>query len=222
MLYPYAKLRRQIVEVGRKLYEKGFVASNDGNISVRLPNGNILITPTGVSKGSLRAGGLCVIDPNGKLLSGRARPSSEYKMHLEVYKRRPDVNACVHAHPQKATAFAAAGLRFQTLALPEALFSLGTVALTDYATPSSDELPKRIGEKVGASDALLLANHGALTLGRDVMEAYYRMEALEHVAAITLYARLLGGEKPLPPSERERLVQVLTEVYGKPIPPDLR
>lgn len=211
----YTRERELILTIGQRMFAKDMVASNDGNISIRLPDDKYLITPTGVSKGFMRAEELCVIDGNGAVVEGSSRPSSEYKMHLEVYRRRRDVNACVHAHPRVATAFAVSRTELNKLSLPEVVFSVGSIRLADYASPSSAELPLRVAEKIMGCDALLLANHGALTVDATPMGAYYKMETLEHFASISLYARLLGGEYVLPESEREKLLRIRREVYQK-------
>ena len=209
------RLREEIVEAGRRLYKKGFVAANDGNVSVRLDGGRILITPSGVCKGDMDPGMLVVVDGDGKVLSGRLKPSSEMKMHLAVYRIRDDVKAIVHAHPPKATAFAVAGLPLDKLTLPEVVFSLGSVAFSEYGTPSTKQVPEAVVRVIGDAGAVLLANHGALTVGAGVMDAYFRMETLEHFAAITLYARLLGGERELSPKEESELIRIRREVFGK-------
>jgi len=209
------RLREEIVEAGRRLYKKGFVAANDGNVSVRLDGGRILITPSGVCKGDMDPGMMVVVDGDGKVLSGRLRPSSEMKMHLAVYRIRDDVKAIVHAHPPKATAFAVAGLPLDKLTLPEVVFSLGSVAFSEYGTPSTKQVPEAVVRVIGDAGAVLLANHGALTVGAGVMDAYFRMETLEHFAAITLYARLLGGERELSPKEESELIRIRREVFGK-------
>ena len=209
------RLREEIVEAGRRLYKKGFVAANDGNVSVRLDGGRILITPSGVCKGDMDPGMLVVVDGDGKVLSGRLKPSSEMKMHLAVYRIRDDVKAIVHAHPPKATAFAVAGLPLDKLTLPEVVFSLGSVAFSEYGTPSTKQVPEAVVRVIGDAGAVLLANHGALTVGAGVMDAYFRMETLEHFAAITLYARLLGGERELSPKEEGELIRIRRDVFGK-------
>ncbi len=209
------RLREEIVEAGRRLYKKGFVAANDGNVSVRLDGGRILITPSGVCKGDMDPGMMVVVDGDGKVLSGRLRPSSEMKMHLAVYRIRDDVRAIVHAHPPKATAFAVAGLPLDKLTLPEVVFSLGRVAFSEYGTPSTKQVPEAVVRVIGDAGAVLLANHGALTVGAGVMDAYFRMETLEHFAAITLYARLLGGERELSPKEESELIRIRRDVFGK-------
>jgi L-fuculose-phosphate aldolase len=210
-----ARLREEIVEAGKRLYKKGFVAANDGNVSARLDGGRILITPSGVCKGDMDPGMLVVVDGDGKVLSGRLKPSSEMKMHLAVYRIRDDVKAIVHAHPPKATAFAVAGLPLDKLTLPEVVFSLGSVAFSEYGTPSTKQVPEAVVRVIGDAGAVLLANHGALTVGAGVMDAYFRMETLEHFAAITLYARLLGGERELSPKEESELIRIRREVFGK-------
>jgi L-fuculose-phosphate aldolase len=209
------RLREEIVEAGKRLYKKGFVAANDGNVSVRLDGGRILITPSGVCKGDMDPGMMVVVDGDGKVLSGRLRPSSEMKMHLAVYRIRDDVRAIVHAHPPKATAFAVAGLPLDKLTLPEVVFSLGRVAFSEYGTPSTKQVPEAVVRVIGDAGAVLLANHGALTVGAGVMDAYFRMETLEHFAAITLYARLLGGERELSPKEEGELIRIRRDVFGK-------
>lgn len=212
------KAKQDMVEVGKRMYAKGFVASNDGNISVRISDKEILITPTGVSKGYMSVSDMLKVDMDGKVISGNKKPTSEMKMHLAVYKKRPDVMAIVHAHPPVATAFAVAGKICDKIALPEVIFSLGLISLADYGTPTTDELPKSIEKHISKSDAILLSNHGALTVGKDVFDAYYKMETVEHFSNITLYARLLGGEKALNKDQIRDLFDVRENVYGKPRP----
>jgi L-fuculose-phosphate aldolase len=209
------EIKDQIVEAGKRLYAKGFVASNDGNISARIDDETLLITPTGICKGDLLPENLLKVDYTGKVISGDLKPTSEMKMHLAVYQKRPDVRAIVHAHPQKATAFAVAGLPLDKLTLPEVIFSLGSVAFSEYGTPSTDQVPRSVEKVISSSDAVLLANHGALTVGASVMEAYFRMETLEHFAAITINARLIGGERELGIQEEKELLRIKSEVFGK-------
>ena len=207
--------KEDILEVGRRMYAKGFVASNDGNISVRVSENEILITSTGVSKGYMTASDLLKVDLDGNVKSGDKKPSSEMKMHLAVYRSRPDVFSVCHAHPQIATAFAVARKVCDKIALPEVIFSIGYVALADYATPTTQEVPDSIADVIKKADAVLLANHGALTVGSDVYDAYYKMETLEHFAGITMYARLLGGEVALSSEQVSDLVRIRKETYGK-------
>jgi len=208
-----AELRADIVEVGRRLYARGYTASNDGNISVRLGSDRLLMTPTSVCKGFMTPEMMCITDLDGKKLEGERNPSSEMQMHLEVYRRRPDVNAVVHAHPPIATGFAVAGIPLDRAVLAEVVCTLGSVPIAEYATPSTKELPAAVGKYVQAHDGMLLANHGALTLGKDVFSAYYKMETIEHFAKISLVARLLGGERILSREEVFRL-QDLRGHYG--------
>lgn len=208
-------VKQDIVEVGKRMYNREFVASNDGNISVRVAEDELIITPTGVSKGYMTQDDMIKVDMDGNVISGSKKPSSEIKMHLAVYKNRPDVTAVCHAHPQKATAFAVARQVCKDIALPEVVFSIGNVALSEYATPTTEELPRSIEKLIRTTDAILLSNHGALTVGTDVFDAYYKMETLEHFAGIILYARQLGGERGLDPDQVKELFRVRRETYGK-------
>ncbi len=200
--------RRQIVEIGRRIWERGYVAANDGNLSVRLPGDRILVTPTGRSKGFLKPEELALVDLDGRPLSGPLPPTSELPMHLFVYRRRADVGAVVHAHPPRATGFAAAGVPLAQCILPEVILTLGCIPLTSYATPSTHEVPQSIEEFIDRFNALLLRNHGVLTLGDDVERAYYRLETVEHFAHITLTTKLLGGAAPLGQEEIRKLLSV--------------
>jgi L-fuculose-phosphate aldolase len=206
-------LRDAIVEVGRRLYARGYTASNDGNISVRLDANRLLMTPKSVCKGFMSPDMMVVTDLDGKKLAGDRDPSSEMQMHLEVYRQRPDANAVVHAHPPIATGFAVAGIPLDRAVLAEVITTLGSVPIADYATPSTKELPDAVRRYVKAHDGMLLANHGALTLGADLFGAYYKMETIEHFAKISLVARLLGGERLLSRQEVDRL-QGLRGMYG--------
>ena len=218
-----AALRADIVEVGRRMYARGYTASNDGNISVKLDDQRLLMTPKSVCKGFMTPDMMCVTDLEGRKLHGDRDPSSEMLMHLEVYKQRPDVRAVVHAHPPIATGFAVAGIPLNRAVLAEVLCTLGSIPIADYATPSTSELPAAVRKYVKAHDGMLLANHGALTLGADLFGAYYKMETIEHFAKISLVARMLGGENLIAREEVARL-QGLRETYGikapAPICPD--
>jgi len=206
-------LRAEIVEVGRRLYARGYTASNDGNVSVRLDAGRLLMTPKNVCKGFMTPEMMCITDLEGRKLAGDRDPSSEMQMHLEVYRQRADVNAVVHAHPPIATGFAVAGIPLDRAVLAEVVTTLGSVPIADYATPSTKELPEAVRKYVKAHDGMLLANHGALTVGTDLFSAYFKMETIEHFAKISLVARLLGGERLLSRQEVERL-QGLRGMYG--------
>jgi len=213
MSAPEAQLRADIVEVGRRLYARGYTASNDGNISVRLDAGRLLMTPKSVCKGFMSPEMMCITDLDGKKLAGERDPSSEMQMHLEVYRQRPDAKAVVHAHPPIATGFAVAGIPLDRAVLAEVVTTLGSVPIAEYATPSTKELPEAVRKYVKAHDGMLLANHGALTLGADLFAAYYKMETIEHFAKISLVARMLGGENLLSRKEVDRL-QGLRGLYG--------
>jgi L-fuculose-phosphate aldolase len=208
-----AQLRADIVEVGRRMYARGYTASNDGNISVRLDSARLLMTPKNVCKGFMDPGMMCITDLEGKKLAGERDPSSEMQMHLEVYRQRPEVQAVVHAHPPIATAFAVAGIPLDRAVLAEVVTTLGSVPIADYATPSTKELPQAVSKYIKAHDGMLLANHGALTVGTDLFSAYYKMETIEHFAHISFIARMLGGERLLSKEEVLRL-QGLRGMYG--------
>ncbi|MGQ0735348.1 MAG: class II aldolase/adducin family protein [Acidobacteriota bacterium] len=207
------QVKADIVEVGRRLWDRGYVASNDGNISVRLDERRIVTTPKGVSKGFMTPDMMVVTDLDGRKLSDGREPSSELKMHLQVYRDRPDARAVVHAHPPTATGFAVAGIPLDRAVLAEVVTTLGSIPIAEYATPSTDELPAACRKYLKAHDGLLLANHGALALGPDVFTAYYRMETIEHFARITLVTRMLGREHLLSREEVDRL-QGLRGMYG--------
>ena len=210
--------RRQIVDAGRRLHDRFFIASNDGNISARLSESQILITPTSINKGDVTAEQVLKLDMEGNVLSGAMRPSSETKMHLAVYRARPDVSAVVHAHPPAATGFAACRIRLdQDVVLPEVIFGLGKIGLAEYATPSTEELPRAVVREIPGCEALLLSNHGALTVGADVMQAYYRMEVLEMYARVRLVTKILGGPRPLDQAQIAELVRVReAQGWGRP------
>ena len=207
------QLREAIVEVGRRLYARGYTASNDGNISARLDDRRLLMTPKSVCKGFMSPDMMVITDLDGKKLAGDRDPSSESQMHLEVYRQRADAGAVVHAHPPIATGFAVAGIPLDRAVLAEVVTTLGSVPIAEYATPSTRELPEAVRKYVKSHDGMLLANHGALTLGTDLFAAYYKMETIEHFAHISLVARLLGGERLLSRQEVDRL-QGLRGMYG--------
>jgi L-fuculose-phosphate aldolase len=206
-------LRADIVEVGRRMYARGYTASNDGNISVRLGGDRLLMTPKSVCKGFMTPDMMCITDLDGRKLQGDRDPSTEMLMHLEVYRQRPDVKSVVHAHPPIATGFAVAGIPLNRAVLAEVLTTLGSIPIAEYATPSTQELPDAVRKYIKAHDGMLLANHGALTVGTDLYSAYYKMETIEHFAKISLVARLLGRENLIAREEVERL-QELRGTYG--------
>jgi L-fuculose-phosphate aldolase len=180
--------KKLICEIGRRVYNKNFVAANDGNISVKVGPNTIWTTPTGVSKGFMTPDMMVKMDLSGKVISGKLKPSSEVKMHLRVYQENQDVNAVVHAHPPVATSYAIAGISLDQPVSPEAVVILGTVPVAPYATPGTQEVPDSIAPYCKDYNAVLLANHGALTWGSDLIQAYYRMESLEHYALMLMYS----------------------------------
>ncbi|MGK9367915.1 class II aldolase/adducin family protein [Melioribacter sp. Ez-97] len=211
------ELRKHIVEVGKRIWTRGYVAANDGNITVLLNDEEVLTTPTGVSKGFMTTDMIIKCDRQGNVItkSSKYRPSSELKMHLEVYKERPDVKSVVHAHPPYATSFAVAGIPLDKCVLPEAIIVIGAVPIAPYGLPSTSEIPDNIRPYIKNSDAILLENHGALTLGSDLFNAYYKMETLEHTASIVWKALQLGNLNVLSPQERDRLLG-LREKFNLP------
>lgn len=211
----YMELREQICDVCHKMWQKGWVAANDGNVSVKLEDGTFLATPTGMSKSFITAEKLVHIDGNGNILEAEegCRPSSEIKMHLRCYQEREDVGAVLHAHPPAATGFAVANKPLDEYSMIETVIALGSVPVTPYGTPSTYEVPEAIAPYLGEHDAVLLQNHGALTVGADVITAYYRMETLELFAQISLNAHLLGGAKEISRENIDRLIS-MRKGYG--------
>jgi L-fuculose-phosphate aldolase len=197
--------RADLVRVCRLIYEKGWVAMNDGNVSMRLDANRILCTPTAISKGQIEADDLIICDSNGKKVDGRRDGTSEIAMHLTVYGMRPDVRAVVHAHPPVATGFATAGRALDKALLPEVVIHLGAVPLAAYGLPGTAALSDGMVPYIPNYDAVLLENHGCTTWGGDVWQAFFRMEMVEHFARITFVAEMMGGAKPLPREEVERL-----------------
>lgn len=203
-------LRAQVCEIGRALWQRGMVAANDGNISARLPDGTVLCTPTGVSKGFLSPDMLTVVGPDGAVVRGTRRPSTEVLMHLRIYAEDPAVGAVVHAHPVHATAFAIKGEPLVGLMMPESVVAMPEVPLAPYATPSTHQVPDSVAPFVGTHTACLLEHHGALTWGPDLMTAYLAMERLEYTAQLTTVVRAIGGERLL---SGERIAEV-RRIFG--------
>ncbi len=205
--------RRDICLAGKWIYEHGHVASTDGNISVRLGPDRILASPTCVSKGTMTPDDLVITDLEGRLISGTRKPSSELGMHLLIYKLRPDVNAVCHAHPPVATGYAAAGIALDKPILCELVIGLGSVPVARYGTPGTSELTAQIEPLVHGHDAILMANHGVVTYGPDLLTAYHRMETTEHFARVSLVTELLGKQNLLSNREVEKLL-VARARYG--------
>jgi L-fuculose-phosphate aldolase len=200
----HAQLRQEIVRVCRMLHQKNYLAATDGNVSVRLGD-QILLTPSGVNKGMMEEDQVITVDLEGRLLAGTGRPTSELRMHLLVYELRPEAGAVVHAHLPYATACTLAGISLLEPILPEVVITLKGIPTAAYATPGTEEVPKAIRDFIQEFDAILLSRHGAMTVGRDVMDAYNKMEKLEHTARVVLAARLQGPVSPLSASEVEKL-----------------
>jgi L-fuculose-phosphate aldolase len=213
------QLKEDICEVGRRLYHHGYIAAMEGNVSIRVSENEVLGTPAGACKGYLSPSMIVSCDMEGMKLEGELRVSTEIQMHLSVYRARPDVKAVVHAHPPKCTGFAVAGVPLNKAVLAEVVVTLGCVPLAEYGTPSTQQLADSVDRLVRMSDGLLLSNHGALTVGRDVYDAYFKMEVIEHFAEISLISRQLGGERLLPRSEVSRLLDLRQKVYRLSGPP---
>ena len=211
----YMELREQICDICHKMWQLGWVAANDGNVSVKLEDGTFLATPTGISKSFITPEKLVQIDSEGNIIDAinGYRPSSEIKMHLRCYKEREDVGAVLHAHPPTATGYAVAHVDLDRYSMIETVIALGSIPVTPYGTPSTYEVPDTIAPYLQEHDALLLANHGALTVGADVLTAYYRMETLELYAKISLTAHLLGGDKEIAKDNINRLINMRSK-YG--------
>ncbi|MEJ7624259.1 MAG: class II aldolase/adducin family protein [Pyrinomonadaceae bacterium] len=199
--------RKMIIDVGKLLYERSYVVSSDGNVSIRLDENTVLATPTMTCKGRMTEDSLALTDMDGKPLSDR-RASSELAMHLLIYKMRPDIKAVCHAHPPHGTAFAVAGLAIDKPILSEVILTLGCVPLTDYGTPSTSELTESMKPYVAHHNALLMANHGAVAYGEDLWQAFDRLETLEHTAKIAILAKALGGATDLPQDAIEKLIEI--------------
>ncbi len=202
------EIKKEICEVGHKIYAAGFVAANDGNISVKVNDNEYYCTPTGVSKGDLTPDMIIRIDGKGNKIEGRLNPSSEIKMHLRVYQERPDVNAVVHAHPPVATAFTVAGVPLDKYILPEAVLTIGFVPTCEYGTPSTMEIPDSLMPYIQNHDAFLLKNHGALTVGNTLKKALFTMEEVEFNAKICKYAMELGNVEEIPCDQLEKLMEL--------------
>jgi L-fuculose-phosphate aldolase len=198
--------REDIVQIGRLVFEKGWVAANDGNISIRLDADRVLTTPTDVSKGMMHPDGLIIVDMQGNKVFGRGERTTEIGMHLKIYELRPDIKAVVHCHPPVATGFATAGKSLSVGLLPEVVVRLGCVPLAGYGLPGTAELTEPMLPLIPKHEAILMANHGAVCYGEDVFKAYFRMETLEHFARVALVAELLGGARALPRREVDKLL----------------
>jgi L-fuculose-phosphate aldolase len=205
--------RRDMCTVGRWISERGYVVATDGNVSLRLDSRRILTSPTGINKGTMIEDDIVIVDLDGHLLSGRRNPSSELAMHLLIYRLRPDINAVCHAHPPTATGYAAAGIPLNKALLCELVIALGSVPVARYGTPGTSELTSAIEPLVRGHDAILMANHGVVTYGQDLLSAFYRMETTEHFARVALVTELLGKQMLLSGGDVEKLLEARAR-YG--------
>lgn len=210
MMVSEYEIKKQICEIGKRIYDKGMVAANDGNISVKLNENEFLCTPTGVSKGFMTPEYICKVDAEGKVIQANPgfKPSSEIKMHMRVYKERPDVKSVVHAHPVYATGFAIAGIPLTQPIMPEAVIALGCVPIAEYGTPSTEEIPDAVSKYLQSFDAVLLENHGALTFSDSLLSAYHKMESVEFYAKLLYISNQLGGPKELNNEQVQKLYEI--------------
>ncbi len=206
----YEEIKDQICDVCHKMWQLGWVAANDGNVTVKLEDGTFLATPTGISKSFITPEKIVHIDKDANIIeaNGDYRPSSEIKMHLRCYSEREDVGAVVHAHPPVATGYAVANIPLDDYSMIETVIAIGSIPVTPYGTPSTYEVPEAIAPYLGEHDVVLLQNHGALSVGADLLTAYYRMETLELFAKISLNAHLLGGAKEISRANIDRLISM--------------
>ncbi len=209
------QIRKDICVIGNRMYAKEFVAANDGNISVRLGEDMLIVTPTGISKGNMKPEQLVKMNLDGKVY-GKNMPSSEAKMHIEVYKQNPALRAVCHAHPPIATAFAVAGIPLDKPILAEAVVLLGPVPVAKYATPGTEEVPNSIKEYVNNHNAVLLANHGLLTWGKTLEQAWFRMESTEHYGKILLFVKQIGPAHEFNNQQLRDLKRIKDRIDGKP------
>src|SRR5215470_14482272 len=208
------QLRRDIVRFGAMLHSLGFIAATDGNLSVRLDEDRILVTPTGMSKGMMTPPDLVVVDTEGRKLKGKRQVTSEIGMHLLIYRMRPDIRGIVHAHPRTATGFAAAGMALNQPLVCEVVIGLGLIPLAPYGTPGTPELAATLEPLIPQYDAILMANHGVVTYGPDLQSAYMKMETVEHFAQIALVTHVLGQQQPLAFEDLEKLVAARSRYLG--------
>ncbi len=215
----YEDIKEQMCDVCHKMWQLGWVAANDGNVSVKLEDGTFLATPTGISKSFITPEKIVHIDKEGTIIeaNGDYRPSSEIKMHLRCYQEREDVGAVLHAHPPVATGYAVANVPLDEYSMIETVIAIGSIPVTPYGTPSTYEVPEAIAPYLGEHDVVLLQNHGALSVGADLLTAYYRMETLELFAKISLNAHLLGGAQEISKPNIDKLISMRSsyKVTGK-------
>ncbi len=206
------KFHKDVIEIGKRIHSRGWIAANDGNISVKIAEDRILTTATGVHKGYLSLEDLILVDPAGKVLSGNKKPSSELKMHLECYRQRNDISAVLHAHPTTCVALSISDYQFDDYVLPELFFTLGKIVIADYAPPSTVKVPQSISKLILTHNAIILRKHGTLTVGMDIYEAYNFLERLEHSTEILLKAKMFGNTTTLKEHEISELHSIKKEL----------
>ena len=206
--------RREIVSFGKMIYNRGYVAATDGNLSVRLDKNRILSTPTAMSKGMMKPSDMVIVDMEGRRISGKRNVSSEIAMHLLIYKMRPDIHGIVHAHPQTATGFAAAGMALNVPLVCEVVIGLGSIPLAKYGTPGTCELTDALEPLVPQYDAILMSNHGVVAYADTLHNAYMKMETVEHFAQIALVTHMLGRQEPLGSEELAKLIVARSKYQG--------
>lgn len=208
--------RKEMIAVSRRLYEKGFVAAHDGNLTVKLDDNRFLATPSGFCKGDLTENDLIICDAKGQRITGKYRVTSEILMHLKGYSQRPDIRAAIHAHPTMAIAFSLAGISLAKCLLPEMVLTVGTIPTTTYATPSTIEGAEVIQDLIKNYDVMIVDRHGSFTVGKTIWDAYFKLERLEHVAQVTYYARQLGPLREIPKEEMSKLISRATKLGVNP------
>ena len=203
------KAKELLCEIGKRIWQQGLSPGTGGNISIRVEKNKILISPTLTSMGFMQPEDLCLLDLDGNVLDSKSRPSSEFKLHLHVYKKRPEITAVIHAHPPFASSFAVIGEKLNTFIQPETVVFLGEVPVVKYGTPSTDEFSENLNEYLdGNLNTFLLQNHGVLCIGYELIRAYYNLETLENLAKITVISRLLGGEKQISNDNLKKLFKL--------------
>ncbi len=205
-------LRQDIVFYSKLCHDNKFLSAYDGNLSARTINGYILTTATHTCKGFLTLKDIIKTEISGKVIQGSGKISSEYKLHKFIYEQRKDVNAVIHAHPKFVTAFAAAGTALDKIVFPEIYLFFGIIPLAKYATPSTDEMPESIAPYIKDYDAIMLANHGLVTFGKTLEEAYFKTEKVEHIAEVSYYAKMLGGANELTQEQVEKLDELKKQI----------
>ncbi len=212
------RIKKKIIEMGEKLYRNVLIVATEGNLSVRVDEEQILTTVSGVCKGELTPDDIVLVDLEGKLLKGKKMPSTEIKMHLEVYRQRSDVQAVMHAHPPYVVALSMAGVPLDRPYLPESVLMLGAVPVVPYARPSTRQVPEGIRPYLKRTDTLVLERHGSLTMGKTLDEAYFKLETLEHTARVVWLARQMGEVPVLPADEVKEILKLRKSVYGLNFP----